>query len=62
MEAAAAEKARQIEMVKIQNERLEEQRKQEFLRNQAIAEERKRQLDMIAEEDRKRKMQEEMEK
>jgi hypothetical protein len=33
MEAAAAEKARQIEMVKIQNERLEEQRKQEFLRN-----------------------------
>ena len=42
MEAAAAEKARQIEMVKIQNERLEEQRKQEFLRNQAIAEERKR--------------------
>lgn len=42
MEAAAAEKARQIEMVKIQNEKLEEKRKQEFLRSQALADERKR--------------------
>ncbi len=40
-------------MVKLQNEQLEEQRKNEFLRSQAIAEERKRQLDLEAEEVRK---------
>jgi hypothetical protein len=41
---------------------LEERRKQEFLHQQAIAEERKRQLDLEAEELRRRKHQEELEK
>lgn len=43
MERAAAEKQKQIEFVKDQNNRIEEQKKKEFLRAQAEAEERKRQ-------------------
>ena len=50
MERAAEEKQRQIEQVKILNERLEEERRLEFLRNQQIAEERKRELDAEAEQ------------
>ena len=62
MERAAAEKQRQIEFVKEQNERLEEQKKQEFLRAQAEAEERKRQQDAEAEAERRRRVEEEQEK
>ena len=62
MERAAAEKQKQIEFVKDQNNRIEEQKKQEFLRAQAEAEERKRQQDAEAEAERRRRIEEEQEK
>jgi hypothetical protein len=44
--AAAEEKARQLEQVKIQNEAIQEKKKQEFLHLQQVADERLRLLEI----------------
>jgi hypothetical protein len=51
-----------IKQVIEENQRLELARKEEYLRKKALAEERKRELDAIAEEERRIKAQEEYEK
>jgi hypothetical protein len=51
-----------IKQVIEENQRLELSKKEEYLRKKALAEERKRELDAIAEEERRIKAQEEYEK
>jgi len=58
----AQEKAEIIQSVLFENQKIEEKRKEDFYYKKAMAEERKRELDKIAEQERQTKIRQQREK